>query len=173
MLVTLALFSATMALLLSFFIANKASKLGFAVAVRFLERGSVIPPGNLPLTAETLERWRSDPDTRAFAQGYASQIMPLDIAFLLSLGCFFGFGSAVMAGQIGMSKYCGLLLWALPALYVVSDLVEDILIRNVLLSPSPPANNFVSMRRATTAKMATSAACFLQIVGLSIWSMLH
>ena len=171
---TLALLSAAVALLLSFLIANQASQFGFAVAVRFLERGSVIPPDNDPLTAENLDRWRSDPANRAAAQGYASRLMPLDIVFLLSLGCFFGFASATLAGHAGMSTSYLVWPWIAPALYMASDLIEDLLIRNVLLSPAPPARNFVQMRRATGAKMVTSMICFLQVFVLtfrSLWSM--
>jgi hypothetical protein len=129
MLAALATLSAAMTLLLSFLIANQASKLGFAVAIRFLERGDVIPPDNLPLTAENLDRWRSDPANRAAAQGYASRIMPWDIAFLLSFGCFFGFGSMAIAGLIPMVSPCRCCFWIFPVLYIASDFIEDLLIR--------------------------------------------
>jgi len=171
--VTLALFSATVSLLLSFVIASEAGKLGFAVALRFLERGRHIPPGNQPLTAANLEIWRSAPDNHASARGYASRIMLYDIAFLLSLGCFFGFGSTALAGPIAAFHFDSVGLWILPALYIASDFIKDMLIRNVLLSPAPPANNFVLMRWATAAKLASSSACFVQILALAIWSMLH
>jgi hypothetical protein len=169
----LALLSAALALFLSFAISNKASKFGLAVATRFLERGSVVPPGNLPLTAETLDRWRSDPDNRAYVQGYASCILPLDVAFLLSLGSFFGFGSTALAGLIDVPNSGELLLWVFPVLYMATDLTEDMLIRGILLSPSSPAGRFAFMRRMTKAKVATSIVCFAQVFVLSIWSILR
>jgi hypothetical protein len=173
LLAALAILSATLALSLSFLIADKASRLGFAVAIRFLERGDVIPPGNLPLTAENLDRWRSEPANRASAQGYASQIMSWDIAFLLSFGCFFGFGSMALASQIPMLSPYRCLFWIFPALYIASDFIEDLLIRHVLLSPSLQEGHFVFMRRMTWVKMRSSLVCFGLIIVLSVWAMLH
>jgi hypothetical protein len=173
MTITLALFFAALTLLLSFVIANEASQFGCAVAVRFLERGSLIPTDNIPLTADNLDRWRSAPQNNASVHGYASRVIPLDIAFLLSFGCFFGFASAALAGQIAIADSRIILFWIFPALYMISDFIEDMSIRQVLLSPSPLASNFSFMRRMTAAKMITSVLCFLQIFGLLICSALR
>ena len=173
MLATLSILSAALTLSLSFLIADKASQFGFAVAIRFLERGDVIPPGNQPLTAENLDRWRSDPVNHASAQGYASQIIPLDILFLLSLGCFFGLASMALADHIGMSSFQRLLLLVFPVLYTASDLVEDLLIRNMLVSSSSSAGNFNFMRWMTSAKMKTASLSFLQVFVLGVLAMFH
>src|SRR4051794_11059447 len=53
--------SAGLALTLSFAISDKASRLGPAVAARFLERGAVIPPTDAALTAEELAQWLREP----------------------------------------------------------------------------------------------------------------
>ena len=173
MLATLSILSAALTLSLSFLIADKASQFGLAVAIRFLERGDVIPPGNQPLTAENLERWRSDPVNHASAQAYASQIIPLDILFLLSLGCFFGLASMALTEHIGMSSFPRLLLLIFPLLYSASDFIEDLLIRNMLVSPSSSAGNFVFMRWMTSAKMKTASLCFLQVFILVISALLY
>jgi hypothetical protein len=172
-LATLSILSAALTLSLSFLIADKASQFGFAVAIRFLERGDVIPPDNQPLTAEKLERWRSDPVNRASAQGYATQIIPLDILFLLSLGCFFGLASMALADHIGMSNFQRLLLLIFPVLYAASDFIEDLLIRNMLVSSSSSASNFNLMRWMTSAKMKTASLCFLQVFILVVFAMIY
>jgi hypothetical protein len=168
-LVTLSILSAALTLTLSFLIADKASQFGFAVAIRFLERGDVIPPDNQPLTAENLDRWRSDPVNHVSAQGYASQIIPLDILFLLSLGFFFGLASMALANHIGLSSFQRSLLLIFPLLYTASDFIEDLLIRNMLVSPSLSAGNFNFMRRMTLAKMKTAGLCFLQVLSWWFW----
>jgi hypothetical protein len=173
MLATLSILSAALTLSLSFLIADKASKLGFAVTVRFLERGDVIPPGNQSLTAENLDRWRSDPVNHASAQGYASQIIPLDILFLLSLGCFFGLASMALADHIGMSSFQRLLLLIFPVLYTASDFIEDLLIRNMLLSSSSSAGNFNFTRWVTSAKMKTASLSFLQVFILVVLAIFY
>jgi hypothetical protein len=172
-LATLSILSAALTLSLSFLIADKASQFGFPVAIRFLERGDVIPPGNQPLTAETLDRWRSDPVNHASAQGYASLIIPLDILFLLSLGCFFGFASMALADHIGMSRFLRVLLLIFPVLYTSSDFIEDLLIRNMLVSPSSSTGNFNLMRWMTSAKMKTAGLCFLQVFVLVVLAMFY
>jgi len=172
-LASLSILSAALALTLSFLIADKASQFGFAVAIRFLERGDVIPPGDQPLTAENLDRWRSDPANHAFAQGYASQIIPLDIMFLLSLGCFFGLASMALAGHIGMSSFQRLLLLIFPVLYMASDFIEDLLIRNMLVSSLSSAGNFNFKRWMTSAKMKTASLCFLQVFVLVVLAMFY
>jgi hypothetical protein len=172
-LATLSILSAALTLSLSFLIADKASQFGFAVAIRFLERGDVIPPGNQPLTAENLDRWRSAPLNRASARGYASQIIPLDILFLLSLGFFSGLASMALANHIGLSSLQRSLLLIFPVLYTASDFIEDLLIRNILVSPSSSAGNFNFMRWMTSAKMKTAGLCFLQVFILVVLAMFY
>jgi hypothetical protein len=172
-LATLSVLSAALTLSLSFLIADKASQFGFAVAIRFLERGDVIPPANQPLTAENLDRWRWDPVNHASAQGYASKIIPLDILFLLSLGCFFGLASMALADHIGMSSFQRSLLLIFPVLYTTSDFIEDLLIRNMLVAPSSSTGNFNFMRSMTSAKMKTASLCFLQVFVLVVLAMFY
>jgi hypothetical protein len=172
-LATLSILSAAVTISLSLLIADKASQFGFAVAIRFLERGDVIPPGNQPLTAENLDRWRSDPVNHHSAQGYASQIIPLDIFFLLSLGCFFGLASMAIADHIGISSFQRLLLLIFPVLYTASDFIEDLLIRNMPVSSSSSAGNFNFMRSMTSAKIQTAGLCFLQVFVLLGLAMLY
>lgn len=164
----LALALATVTILLTFVIAEEATKWGEAVATRFLERGSGIPPEGTPITAASLKAWALDPANARAVRGYATRIMPWDILFLVCLGGFLGQGSASLAATIAWpgAIHCPpWLFWIFPTVYMLADLGEDLQIRRLLLNPAAiDQSSFDLTRLATRIKMWTAGISFLQLL---------
>ncbi len=134
---------ATLAIGLPFLISFYATpaRVGFAVSERFLERLNVIPEINEnkvePITATTLRAWAEKNESAATQ--YAQRVLPLDVAYLFVLGGFLCLASLTLARLVAWPdslSSIAQLCWTLPALYIASDLCEDVLIA-VLLSFRP------------------------------------
>jgi hypothetical protein len=168
----IAILAATMTLFLSFAVAQQASKFGPAVAQRFLERGSEIP-GVGPLNAANLSAWVGDERNAGFAHGYARRVIPMDIAFLLSFGTFLATAAMFIAATVrwrlleaGSGWWW--LLAILPALYVISDFIEDVFIIRLLETPSGIQSSFLFLRKVTSFKILMSAGAFAQLAILLV-----
>jgi hypothetical protein len=164
----IAIFAATVALLVSFLIAQQASRFGPAVAQRFLERGDVIPPGNAPLNAANLAAWVHDPDNAASVKGYARTVISIDIVFLLAFGTFLATAARFVAERVDWRILDAASLWwwalaILPGLYVIADFFEDILIVHLLENPDAIPGRFDLLRKVTSWKMRTSIGSFAQL----------
>jgi hypothetical protein len=158
--------SAAIALILTFKISNEASRFGQAVAERFLERGNSIPPGNSPITVESLRSWTTNPENGAAVRGYIYNVLPWDIVFLACLGCFLALGSAALAPSARWaSNLPSYIFWVVPGLYMLADLAEDIMIAWLLSAPGaigPPG--FGLMRSATQLKTLAAGVSFGQLL---------
>jgi hypothetical protein len=96
-----------LAIALPFIISQIAMPYGLAVSLRFLERptNSENPKYAIPadsdkavdLTGDSLSSWIQAKGGR-LAQGYATRVIPLDLLYLLLLGCFLGVASTTLAG---------------------------------------------------------------------------
>jgi hypothetical protein len=166
----IAVFAATTTLILSFAVAQQATKFGPAVAQRFLERGDEIP-GVGPLNAANLSAWILDEGNAGSARGYARRVIPIDIAFLLSFGTFLATAPIFLAATVrwrtldgGSGWWC--LLAILPALYAISDFIEDVVIVRLLESPSGISSCFSFLRKVTSFKIWSSAGAFAQVIVL-------
>jgi hypothetical protein len=167
-----AVFAATMTLILSFAVAQQATRFGQAVAQRFLERGSEIPGVGL-LNAANLSAWVLDEGNAGSARGYAHRVIPIDIAFLLSFGTFLATAPMFLAATVrwrtldsGSAWWC--LLVILPALYAISDFIEDILIVWLLKNPNGISSCFSCLRKVTSFKILSSAGAFVQLIVLLV-----
>jgi hypothetical protein len=164
---------ATIALILSFKLSDDASRLGQAVAQRFLERGDSIPPDTSPITKDSLKAWAVNPDNSIAIHGYIYRILPWDVAFLVCLGCFLGLGSATLALHANwpkwLSQFSSWLFWMIPCLYMIADFTEDVMIARLLSSPSTIEQpSFDFMRLLTQFKKATAGVSFGQILILFV-----
>jgi hypothetical protein len=163
----IAILAAAITIFLSFAIAQEASKFGPAVAQRFLERGDVIPLQGA-LDAVNLSAWVRNENNAASVRGYARRVVPIDIAFLLAFGIFLATAARYVAGTIRWRILDANSLWwwllaILPALYVVSDLFEDILIVQLLENPDVIQGRFHLLRSVTSWKIITSIGAFIQL----------
>lgn len=170
---------ATLAIVLPFVISQLATPLGLAVSLRFLERPTsststhyTIPPEIVaakPLDAKSLTEWVRAQGSAA--TGYVTRVMPLDILYLVFLGAFLGVASVTLAAFIrwpaSVSDYVVLLLWILPALYIIADFTEDMLIITLLNWPaSIEGNAFSALVVFRSIKIASVTAGFAQVLAL-------
>jgi hypothetical protein len=164
-------------IILSFIISFVAGRCGFDVSSRFLERGNVIPSRQEALTEKSLSAWLKDPPTSQYARPHAFWIIPLDFAFMLSLAVFMATGSLSFAEAIAWPQSLKLWQWLLPligpAVYLLSDAAEDILIVRILLhSNQVDSGVFAAKRVATAIKVLSATIALLQTLGLGLWSLL-
>jgi hypothetical protein len=156
----IAIFLAAVTIGLSFAIGIVANCYGPEVGKRFLERRE-------PYTAETLKTWvTGNPE---YAKRYAFPVLfPLDLLFMIFLGAFLGVGSVSSAESLEWLKRMAWLFAILPALYVAVDLIEDVLLARLVLSPENINESSVALAKAmTTAKFWTSTFGILQTVVVS------
>lgn len=168
----IAIFAATTTLILSFAVAQQASKCGPAVAQRFLERGNEIPLEGV-LNEANLSAWVRNEKNAESVHGYARRVIPIDIAFLLAFGTFLAMAAKFIAATIHWrileaSSVWWWLLAILPTLYVVSDLVEDVLIIQLLENPNGIHDRFSFLRGVTSCKILTSIGAFAQLAILLV-----
>jgi hypothetical protein len=161
-----AIFIGAVTIGLFFFVAAVASRYGPDVAQvptvegRFLEK----PPRH---EAAFIQDWVvQHPDA---ARHYAFPVLiPLDLLFMLFLGGFLGLGSVLTANTIGWLKPFALLLTIAPAVYVVVDLAENILLARLLLHAQ--AINDSSARiawMATELKLFAAGFAIVQTIVVS------
>jgi hypothetical protein len=166
------LVSAAVTILLQFTIPHFSSPYGAAVKARFVERSKTIAEGgtgDVPLNEENLRSWISSyPE---FAKGYASPVLfPLDILFLFALGIALATGSVFFARHaVLVSDVWPVIWWIIPMVYLVSDLVEDIILMGVLKNPQRlTAQSFSSLALATDIKIKSVSAGFCQLAALVV-----
>lgn len=149
------------------------------VSERFIERSTTIPSMKEKtedegrLTEENLWAWITNPANEHQRQGYLTPIIfPLDLIYLVSLGCFLGSLSQLIAGHVSrLSGWKPRLWWLFPVAYMICDLAEDSIIlltlsQAVALTP----NLFALLRIATVAKLVTVTAANIQAVILvGVW----
>jgi len=169
---------ATATIAIPFTIGFLAPNSGAAVSERFLERPVGIPgepsAGPAPLNAETLRAWAFSEKTKGYAHIYAWRVIPIDLVYLFAFGGFLAFAAyALASSEIAPGNVLGkvpVMLWlAFPALYVVTDLLEDILIMRLLSNPEtivPRLVNILSGLRWT--KIVASGLSLLQLFVLGL-----
>jgi hypothetical protein len=163
---------AAVTILLQFTIPHFSSPYGAAVKARFVERSKTIPEGetgDLPLNEQNLRQWISSyPES---ARGYASPVLfPLDILFLFALGIALATGSVFFARHAMLvSDVWPVIWWIIPAVYLASDFVEDVLLIGILKNPQRlTARSFSSLALATDIKIKSVTTGFCQIVALGV-----
>jgi hypothetical protein len=95
------------------------------------------------------------------------RVIPLDLLYLLLLGAFLGFASTTLADLIQWPASLSNLplsgFWLLPALYILSDFAEDLVILVLLNWPSAIDRMFWVLTVCRTAKLAAVFAGFVQV----------
>jgi hypothetical protein len=162
------------AITIPFFISSVAAKAGAAVSERFLERpgGKItIEPSNSQVDVDetSLRAWVMSEKTKDYAHIYAWRVIPLDFAYLIALGGFLAVAahtlalSEIAAGSL-LGKVPAMLWLVFPAVYVVTDLLEDILIMTLLTKPASISGRTLELLAALrSAKIAGVAISLLQI----------
>jgi len=170
----------TAAITLSFIVsivANLPSS-GRAVAARFLERTNSLPKQTekpSEVTVNTLRDWITEGSTSGFSTAYAWKVIPLDFLFLISLGCFLGVGSSILASMTswpaGFSKIPLWVWWCLPALYMLADACEDTLIMLFLNKPMTITTNSLDLlTQFRSIKIWTNVLATVQVFLLGLGS---
>jgi hypothetical protein len=163
---------AAVTILLQFTIPHFSSPYGAAVKARFVERSKTIPEGetgDVPLNEQNLRQWISS--YLESAGGYASPVLfPLDILFLFALGIALATGSVFFARHaVLVSNVWPVIWWIIPAVYLVSDFVEDVLLIGILKNPQQlTAQSFSSLALATNIKIKSVTAGFCQLAVLGV-----
>jgi len=146
-------------------IAEKAAESsGRDVGNRFLE---VTPD----YTADGLRSWIA---TYPFqAHRYAFPVLfPLDLLFLLTVAGFFAVASIAIASALHWNQEWIRLCAIFPILYATCDLIENILLVRLLVSPTVVTDRSVAVAQTVTglkfAAVAISAAQLLLLVGLGL-----
>ncbi len=174
--------SGLFAIVLPFAIGLFATKtrVGLDVSERFLERLDEIPSGateqQRELNSGNLKSWVSNHPVSA-AQ-YARRVMPMDMLYLLALGSFLGLASNWLASDVQWpASFAGvpiwIWLWLLPALYVVADIVEDLMIATLMTSPRliEPAT-VRALTKIKGIKIGSVGAAMLQTAVLGVLALL-
>ncbi len=163
---------AAVTILPQFTIPHFSSLYGAAVKERFVERSKTIHEagtGDIPLNEQNLHQWISSyPES---ARGYASPVLfPLDILFLFALGIALATGSVFFArNALLVSDVWPVIWWIIPAVYLVSDFVEDVLLIGILKNPQRlTARSFSSLALATKIKIKSVTAGFCQLAALGV-----
>jgi hypothetical protein len=141
----IAVFLAAVTIGLQFAIGYIAGRYGVRVGNRFLERGKAY-------TERDIEGL-----TPAEARGYAFPVLfPLDLSFMVFLGGFLGLASEGAAESISLFKNVAWLFAIVPALHVVADFLEDVLLACMLLSRKARNQNIINLaQHLTKAKVVT------------------
>jgi hypothetical protein len=151
---------------LFFFIAAVASRYGPdatqvpTVEDRFLEK----PPRH---EAAFIQDWVVQHPHAA--RHYAFPILfPLDLIFMLFLGGFLGLGSVLSANTIDWLKRFTWLLAIVPAVYVVADFAEDVLLARLLLHAQAINDGSVRIAwMATEMKLLAGGIAIAQTIVVS------
>lgn len=173
----------TLAIALPFVIAQAAMPFGNAVSLRFLERPTgqgdskyTVPPEPAKgdrLEADTLFEWVQAQGRSA--KGYARHVIPLDVAYLVCLGLFLGYASVLLAGLSHwppiLSNAPVWVFWLLPAVYILCDLTEDVLILVMLNWPSAIRGvAFTLLASVRGLKIISVGLAFAQVLLLCLLS---
>ncbi|HEY0329890.1 MAG TPA: hypothetical protein VGC77_12415 [Rhodopseudomonas sp.] len=147
-------------------------KYGEDVSGRFIERMNYIPSQKPRLLSrETLSQWLSEPGNHDAIAGYVfPTLIPLDIAFLVSLGLLLGLSSLALAGSFPfLSNVPAWVWWLFPVGYMVSDLAEDAVVVAIfkLFTPLTDAT-FGVLKTLTAIKLASVSAAIGQVGFLSV-----
>ena len=168
---------AAAAIIWPFIVAMFSSKYGVDVSARFLERLGNIPSTGKELTPRSFEKWLRSPDNGPFRRPYGYLIMFLDIFYIALVGGFFVSASLWLVGALTWPEpaawwpFC-VLVCILPAVYIISDFVEDTLITLSLRRDDVNDNMFRVMRSATTIKIWSFGAAAAQTVLLGLGALL-
>ena len=142
------------------------SNYGIDVADRFVERLAYIPSKTHSLlTRDSLENWLGDPNNAGAIAGYVVPVLfPLDLLFLLLLGCLLGAASTTLSNELPMlSAIPSTIWWVLPFIYLISDLAEDTLMAGIFKSVVPLTDDWFQLLHVlTTTKIASLTAAFGQ-----------
>jgi hypothetical protein len=119
----------------------------------------------------------TDYDAQAFrevrpemAEKYVRPILfPLDLIMMACWAAALALGSVALGASVpSLAGKSGLLI-ALPTLYFISDLVEDILLARFLTTPAMVTEDGVRLLKVfTRTKMASLAAAHVQLVILAV-----
>jgi hypothetical protein len=155
--VKIAVLLAAITIALQFAISYVAGRYGAKVGGRFLERGEAY-------TVKDINEL-----TPAEARGYAFPVLfPLDISFMVSLGSFLGLASEGAAESISLFKNVAWLFTIVPALYVLADFLEDVLLAWMLLSKKARNQTTINLaQHLTKGKVVTCTFGIVQTILLS------
>jgi len=149
-----------------------ASNYGGDVADRFVERLAYIPSKTQSLlTRDSLANWLADPNNAGAIAGYVVPVLfPLDLLFLLLLGCLLGVASTTLANELPMLNATpSTIWWVLPLIYLISDLAEDTLMAGIFKSVVPLTDAwFQVLHILTKTKIASLTAAFGQVGFLGV-----
>jgi hypothetical protein len=155
-----------------------AGRVGAAVSARFLERPGGIPqePTVKPaeINASTLFEWVTARETAPFARAYAWRVIPIDFAYIIAFGGFLALAAYFLATTaIAPGNLLGrapITVWLIcPALYALTDLLEDILIMTLLTRPEVIGDVSISaLAVLRSVKIVTSALALLQVFVLGL-----
>jgi hypothetical protein len=145
------------------------------VRARFLEHSEYIPSLKMKISFESLKTWLAGNAMRRRA--YALPVIfPLDVIFLVLLGCTL---AALSSSSARLSIAHGVApwwWWAIPGAYMATDMCEDLLIFLFCTSPGRlNENSFSMLRFFTKAKMvaidtSVAQAVILIVVGPVFWA---
>jgi hypothetical protein len=110
-----------------------------------------------------------DARNKDVVNGYARQIVPWDIGFLLFLGGFLAMGSASLASNVVLTSQLPFWLYLIiPGTYVCADIIEDMMIVFLLTSPQSIGRwTFLFYRFAMRVKTVTVVFAFGQLLLIS------
>lgn len=146
-------------------------------STRFIERSTTIPSmkeataDHGDLNRDNLTAWIASPENEIQRKGYVSPILfPLDLLYLLVLGCLLGSLSELIAKRVtSVSNWPTWRWWLLPAAYMVCDLTEDsIILLTLSKTVSLTSVVFVLLRLATIAKLITVTLAIIQTALLAV-----
>jgi len=91
-------------------------------------------------------------------------ILPLDLLFLIAVGCLLGFSSQSLAGRIGLvSAVPTIAWWILPIVYMFADFAEDSMIATLLTWPHAiTETSFQALQFITTVKLYSIGAAIIE-----------
>lgn len=159
----IAVFLAALTIGLSFTIGAVASKYGTSVSTRFLETGKY--------DLAALDSFAKNDQTNA--KGYVFPVLfPGDILYMICLAGFLGFASVACvdaAASIQFLKNVPRWVFVIaPALFLASDLTEDILLARLLTWPENINPESVQQAKlVTTCKIGLCTVAIVQTIALS------
>jgi hypothetical protein len=153
---------------LLFIIRAFAERFGNTVRVRFFESKTDYSPDRL---RKFVKRQREE------ALRYAFPILfPLDLLFLLCLGGFIYMGSVSLLEASRVAQSLVQLAVILPAIYVICDLIEDVLLASCFISARPDRISESLIRiiqQVTLIKIWSARLGLVQVALIALWSIAY
>jgi hypothetical protein len=140
----------------------------FAVVVIALIANMAAASGGTDVTKRFLE---VTPD---YTADVYPVLFPLDLLFLAALAGLFAVASIATAQALHWDRDWVWILAVFPVLYAACDLIENVVLARLLLSPAGVTDRSVAVAQALTGlKLAAVAISALQLLLLLIWGCLQ